>query len=260
MKKALALIAAAALMATAGTAMAKSIEQSKHNVSNIAPAGTPTRTVKAGVGGTQICIYCHTPHNSSVNGGPIWNRNQGNFTPDVYRLYSGVGMSNISNKTGFTSDSMSLFCMSCHDGSAMGGNMLVNTPTALPTNESAALAAFTGGIGTNSKANLTRTNATGGSTDANAGATLLKTTHPVNFAMTVGGGDLAPLSASPVNGAFEILGLKGTGKKFPLYKSARSAQNSFECSSCHSVHDDENNPFLRDTNQGSQLCLGCHNK
>ena len=57
MKKALALIAAAGLMAAATTAMAApvSIVNSKHNVS----ASGPGSVVGSG---TQICIYCHTPH------------------------------------------------------------------------------------------------------------------------------------------------------------------------------------------------------
>ncbi len=243
MKKALALIAAAALVAMSGTAMAKSIVDSKHNVSKTSPGSVKTST------GTQICIYCHTPHNASAAGGPIWNRNAGFHTNAAYQLYSGTAMTNISNKSGFTSDSISLFCMSCHDGSAMGGTMLVNTPTALATEEKTAISAFTTGIVKTSKANLTG----GDASQATAGdATKLKTTHPVNFDMKTGGGDLAAVAD------YKITGLKGAD--FPLYKSARSEKRSFECSSCHAVHDDAFNPFLRDTNGGSQLCLGCHNK
>ena len=102
------------------------------------------------------------------------------------------------------------------------------------------------------KANLAKGDASQAGGGTTADGSLLKTTHPVNFAMTAGGGDLATPSA------FKITGLKG--KDFPLYKSARSATQSFECSSCHAVHDNENVPFLRDTNSGSKLCLGCHNK
>ncbi|TWJ33056.1 cytochrome c3 family protein [Geobacter argillaceus] len=245
MKKALALIAAAALVAMASTAAlaidpntapGKSIVYSKHNLSKTGTGNLHSTT------GTQICIYCHTPHNSSTAGGPIWNRNQSQFTI-TYQLYSGLGMQNISNKSGFTSDSISLFCMSCHDGSSMGGTMLVNIPTALPTVEATALTSFTTGLPGTAKANLLR-----GGTDGS----VLKTTHPVNFEYKNGGGDLSTVTTNWING------LQGT--KFPLYKSARSATQSFECSSCHSVHDDYNNPFLRDTNAGSKLCLGCHNK
>ena len=246
MKKALALIAAAGLMAAATTAMAApvSIVNSKHNVSASGP-GSVTGS------GTQICIYCHTPHNALAAGGPIWNRKSNQFNV-TYQLYSGTGMTNISNKSGFTSDSISLFCMSCHDGSAMGGTMLVNLTAAIGTDEYNAVNNFTSGIATSSKANLAKGDASQAGGGTTADGSLLKTTHPVNFAMTAGGGDLATPSA------FKITGLKG--KDFPLYKSARSATQSFECSSCHAVHDNEFVPFLRDTNSGSKLCLGCHNK
>lgn len=33
-----------------------------------------------------------------------------------------------------------------------------------------------------------------------------------------------------------------------------------QCSSCHDVHDNQFQPFLRSTNAGSALCLKCHNK
>lgn len=36
--------------------------------------------------------------------------------------------------------------------------------------------------------------------------------------------------------------------------------NTVQCGSCHSVHDNTNEPFLRMSNAGSALCLDCHNK
>lgn len=251
MKKATALVAAAGLIAMASTAAlaaspntapGKSIVYSKHNLSKTGIGNVKTTT------GTQICIYCHTPHNSNPAGGPIWNRNKSSFGNVAYQLYSGLGMQNISYKSGFSSDSISLFCMSCHDGSTIGGTMVYNIPTALNSVESSAITAFTTGIASTAKSNL----AQGSLVNGTANGALLKTTHPVNFEYKNGGGDLSTVSDGL------IAGLQGTS--FPLYKSARSAARSFECSSCHSVHDDYNNPFLRDTNAGSKLCLGCHNK
>ena len=233
MKKALALIAAAALMASAGTAMAKSIVNSVHNLSKDA---TVVRNVTVS-GSTQICIFCHTPHNGTGNL-PLWNRNAGAVGAGTYTLYSGVGMSNVSYKSGFTADSISLFCMSCHDGSALGGTMIKNVPISEPAGLGNSAA-----IGATSKANLT------------AGGTDLRTTHPVNFPVTQNTqNDLQPIAA-PYMG-------KAGGVQYPLFKSSRSGgvANSLECSSCHSVHDNANAPFLRDTQTGSTLCLGCHNK
>ena len=230
MKKALSLLAAVALVAAASTAMASTISATKHNLSS---SGT---TLYKGTG-SQICVYCHTPHNA-YTAAPLWNRNAGQVAASAYTLYSGVGMSNVSYKSGFTADSISLFCMSCHDGSPLGGTMIKNVPISEP----AGLGNSTN-IPTNVKANLV------------AGGTDLRTTHPVNFPVTQNTqNDLQPITA-PFMG-------KAGGVQYPLFKSTRSGgvANSLECSSCHSVHDNANAPFLRDTQTGSTLCLGCHNK
>ncbi len=256
MKKALALIAAAALMAAAGTAMAapKSIVDSKHNLSSYNPNNISRNVVNNNA--TQICIYCHTPHNANGNL-PIWNRNDPSQKAN-FVLYSGVGMTNVSNKT-FTNDSISLFCMSCHDGSALGTGMLYNVPNSLPSNENLTLSGI---------ASTVKTNLYGYAETKQAGRSL-KGTHPVNFAVDQtknaanttgagGGGDLAAVAGTV--GARYLQSANNANAKFPLYKSERSADQSFECSSCHAVHDDQYSPFLRDTMQNSQLCLGCHKK
>jgi predicted CXXCH cytochrome family protein len=38
------------------------------------------------------------------------------------------------------------------------------------------------------------------------------------------------------------------------------ADNKIECASCHDPHNSDNTPFLRKPNDGSGLCLTCHNK
>ncbi|HEY5974073.1 MAG TPA: cytochrome c3 family protein [Geobacteraceae bacterium] len=236
MKKTLSLLAAVALVAVASTAMASTISATKHNLSSGNVSGFNNGANLKGTG-TQICVYCHTPHNAYTSA-PLWNRNAGVIGAGSYTLYSGVGMSNVSYKSGFTADSISLFCMSCHDGSALGGTMIKNVPISEPAGLGNSAA-----IGTTSKANLT------------AGGTDLRTTHPVNFPVTQNTQlDLQPIAA-PFMG-------KAGGVQYPLFKSSRSGgvANSLECSSCHSVHDNANAPFLRDTQTGSTLCLGCHNK
>lgn len=248
MKKALALLAAAALMAMAGTAMAKSITDSVHNLS----VSGKTRNVTLS-GSTQICIFCHTPHNGTGNL-PLWNRNAPTQAAN-FQLYSGVGMANVSYKT-FTSDSISLFCMSCHDGSPLGGTMIYNLPTTLPAAEKTALLNYAGQIGNSVQTNLQAFRTSG-----------LKSTHPINFPVSQanntqpganGAGDLAAVTTVGTGKA--LASANNPGLNFPLYKSSRSLDSTFECSSCHSVHDDANTAFLRDTMAGSKLCLGCHLK
>jgi predicted CXXCH cytochrome family protein len=86
----------------------------------------------------------------------------------------------------------------------------------------------------------------------------MRSTHPVNFAVAVGS-DQIQKDLQQVNTG-NITDTKAGGKVFPLFKSARSATQTLECSSCHSVHDNSNAPFLRETMAGSALCLGCHAK
>lgn len=82
--------------------------------------------------------------------------------------------------------------------------------------------------------------------DVNSAAFLgtdLRDDHPIGVLM-IGNGDPGLFSA--VVGTF--VQLFGT------------LEDTVECASCHNVHDDTNNPFLRQSNAGSGLCLACHDK
>ena len=75
----------------------------------------------------------------------------------------------------------------------------------------------------------------------------LSNDHPISFTYdaalaTADGGLVTPASASLV-----VAGI-------PLYSA------KLQCGSCHNVHDNTNDPFLRISNGGSALCLKCHNK
>ena len=230
MKRIIQTLAALSVVAAATAAFAGNqyIKDTKHNLGS---TGTGTYKATDTTGTGQICVYCHTPHNAAQNV-PLWNRN--NPTASNFTLYSSVTMKNTPIKTGFTSDSISLFCMSCHDGSALGSTAMikngpadgsaVTTPAAIPNTKDSYL------------------------------GTDLKNDHPVNFNITVTGS---------ANGLGDVAAnrMKTTDvtNGFPLFNSGRGNQ-SLECGSCHSVHDDTNTPFLRTTNTGSKLCLGCHYK
>ena len=235
MKKVLALVAAVSLMAAATTASAASIRNSKHDLSS-----TSSATFKsAGAAATnQLCVFCHTPHNAVQNGYPLWNRS--NPAGTNFRLYSSGNMKNqyttgggANASQGFTSDSISLYCMSCHDGGNIA-TRIANKPSDNGHNVPGMVA---GGI----------------TASANLG-TDLRNDHPVNFNVTVAGGAIGTLQ----NGN-KAIGTAKIATPLPLFQSARGA-SSLECASCHSVHDPANVPFLRTTNSGSLLCLGCHVK
>ena len=230
MKKALSIVATAALLAMATTAMA-GIQNSKHDLS-INSTGS-----KAALKGntTQICVYCHTPHNAYTQA-PLWNRNMNaQKAASTYLLYSGQNMANKSYKTGMTEDSVSLFCMSCHDGSSLGG-LVKNAPKDVTTLDTSAT------IQSNSPAQLYGTGTQGD----------MRNTHPINFEVVPG--------SETIQSDLKVVANQKIGV-YPLFKSSRSPSGyTLECSSCHSVHDTTNTPFLRTTMNGSALCLGCHSK
>ncbi|MCU7852062.1 MAG: cytochrome c3 family protein [Candidatus Thiodiazotropha sp. (ex Monitilora ramsayi)] len=73
----------------------------------------------------------------------------------------------------------------------------------------------------------------------------LSNDHPISltYNVTQDADFVAPVG-SQVNG-LQLFG--GTG-------------DQVECGTCHSVHDNTNEPFLRMSNAGSALCLACHIK
>jgi predicted CXXCH cytochrome family protein len=248
MKKVLGLIAAAGLIAASTAAFGATIVNSKHDLSAGSNVGGVAASYTLG-SSTQICIYCHAPHNANLSL-PLWNRTNpagGGFT-----LYSGVGMANVSFKTGFTSDSTSLFCMSCHDGvtaiSAVYNAGVIDGTGTAPQH------GFTAGT-------FTIGGGTGGAIAAGVSGNLttdLSKTHPINFPVAQADpqGDLHPGT---------IASKMGNADQFPLFKATGNvgrdtANRSLECGSCHAVHDSANKPFLRATMNKSALCLGCHNK
>ena len=233
MRKVLALVVAAGLMATATSAMA-GIAGSKHDITMT--LGSPLTNT------TQICVYCHAPHGALAMN-PLWNRN--NPGGAGFTLYSGVNMASVSNSSGFTADSTSLFCMSCHDGNTNMNS--VHNPGAIISNGTAGDAALP----------------LVGSKITSAGPKLgtdLRGTHPVNFIVT-NTDSQNDLFVNP--GGTTMGGGAGTlATTFPLFKlkGDRATSRSLECGSCHAVHDTTVSPFLRYTMSGSKLCLGCHNK
>lgn len=82
----------------------------KHNL-------TPT-----GANTGEICAFCHTPQGSESNvaSPPLWSRS----TPPLssYRAYSSMG-----SATEEASGSVSMSCLSCHDGT-QAPNIVINTP------------------------------------------------------------------------------------------------------------------------------------
>lgn len=227
---------AAALMA--GTALA-GISNSKHDLSSNNANDLYNSTTD------QVCVFCHTPHNA-VQNIPLWNRNDTGATT-TFKFYSSPTMKNHQGaRSSFTSDSISLFCMSCHDGQALGGR--VNNPSGITVDNG------TGGTG-----NVSGDKIVGGNALLDDATNSLMNDHPVNFKVTVHGNGtgLSPVTNHTMN-ATSGPGQLATG--LPLFKG--NGDNDYlECGSCHAVHEPgTGGKFLRTDNAGSKLCLACHTK
>ena len=75
--------------------------------------------------------------------------------------------------------------------------------------------------------------------------------HPISFIYDSG---LATADNGLFDPAVASSGLGGTIDEDMLFAG------SMECASCHDVHDNSLEPFLRVTNADSAMCLTCHNK
>jgi len=92
------------------TINAQSIVTSKHNLS-VSGLGTIKATTE-----NEICIFCHTPHNSTPKA-PLWNRNVNGGT---YTLYNSSTLNALPGQP----DGSSILCLSCHDGTIALGDVV----------------------------------------------------------------------------------------------------------------------------------------
>ncbi|SNB46641.1 cytochrome c3 family protein [Geobacter sp. DSM 9736] len=222
MKK-IVLIAAAGLLVTANAAMAKSIVGSDHDLTT-------------GDAKSELCVYCHTPHNAAI-AVPLWNRNNPSATN--FKLYNSSTLSSSAKKSALDANSISLFCMSCHDGQTGLGNVVVNR---------AASNTLRGPI-----------EAIDPLQNTNLG-TDLRNTHPIGFNFfEAQSEDNGLRTDAQIKARFESgKAPDATAVQEFLYGSNNSM---FECASCHRVHDPgTSGNFLRIENTKSALCLACHNK
>lgn len=169
----------------------------------------------------RICVFCHTPHNADLTVMEAPLWNHA-VTNQNYTLYSSPTFdATVSQPTG-----NSRLCLSCHDGTI-------------------AIDAYGGRPGTIFLAGP----------DA-IGADGLANDHPIAFqysdSLAIQDGELFLPSVAP-----SLLG--GTIDEDLLF------DGSLECASCHDVHNGGaaaavNDDLLVVTQQGSTLCLVCHDK
>jgi len=219
----LSMLAFLGMLIASGVAYA-GIASTKHNLST-----SGTGTVKS-TDETEICIFCHTPHQAIKNDNiPLWNHTlSAEASYGVYTSPTFDGGSTVQDLggTNAATAAVSNLCLSCHDGT-VAINSLNNPSNALGANPT-----------------MTGTGAGGviPAGPANIGNDL-SDDHPVNFLY-----DNALASADgSLNAPSSLTGV-------------RLFNGYVQCASCHDPHESVNPAFLRVDNTGSALCLKCHNK
>lgn len=283
------LLAAVLTFGVSTVAMAQTISSSKHNLGSTGTAGNNKVTGSGATGTAEICVFCHTPHAADVStvGLPLWNKALP--ATGTYTVYSSSTMDASRANDGVTGStsvgSVSLACLSCHDGTQAMDNIL-NAPGSGGYDA-------TGG-GANGLlwtwAATARADADGKMLNAGDSLSMLGTDltndHPIGMRYCGGGYTTAAAGSSagagdcvdkdffaPVSAV--IAGQRvfwvdsgtvaATRDKADMILFNRTFADatfgpSVECASCHDPHNAANGTFLRKTNAGSAVCLACHNK
>jgi len=104
-----------------GVTLWAGIANTKHNLSVSKTAGTVKATSE-----TEICVFCHTPHETQPVGKPLWNRN---MPTSIYTMYDSDYLRRLSypdvaldlGQANNTPGALSRQCLSCHDGTVAVG-------------------------------------------------------------------------------------------------------------------------------------------
>jgi len=236
MKKLFVVVVVLAMALVGATAAFAGIANSKHDLSN---GSTTTIKDSNAVNGLSSCQFCHTPHNANLGmvAAPLWNKTN-NVTS--YIVYGGLVAGGTGTTLGNTQvgapGQHSLTCLSCHDGLLSVGATYVNGTEPIQ-------GAGQGASG-NGRLNVGNINNIGTTAAGND----LRDDHPVGLVYT---------PAAPGAGLAAIATIQTLSYKLFAEVAAGRAANSFECASCHEVHDNTTNPpFLRRPKAG--MCSECH--
>ena len=244
------------------------VKGSKHDLgSGGAAQATTTAT-------TEVCVFCHTPHGSDANvSAPLWNKTVP--AAGSYTRYSSLGSATLDGAE-VAVGSVSLACLSCHDGS-QAMDVVLNAPGTGNYSAAGAELDLTA-IGQMTPA---------GGPIPNLG-TDLRNDHPVSIAFAGGACVGTSAACDPSLAAsgdkdfktaqFQLINAQPTWwvdttggvasqrdkTDMILYTRSFSGTNgpSVECGSCHDPHESTPRPvsFLRISNDGSTVCLSCHIK
>jgi predicted CXXCH cytochrome family protein len=219
-----------ALLAVGSLSLNATIVGSKHDLSSTGPGGK-TNT-------TQVCVFCHTPHNAAVVANqivPLWNKTTTVTTG--FTMYNSTTnpSSSLQGVVDATPTGTSMACFTCHDGTAAVG-AINNLP-----NGTASITYTAGGL----------MNATGFLTGTALLGKDLSNDHPISITY--------PTTDPGLTAKATVLGLTNSVKLF-----GTAGAEKVQCASCHDVHNygtaGTTAPFLRVSMAGSALCVVCHTK
>ena len=264
------------LLAFASLSLQAAVLGSKHDLS--------TSGTGQGAGGTdEVCVFCHTPHGSDNSAAvPLWNKALPTGT--TYTRYSNLNTSSLDG-TEAPVGSVSLACLSCHDG-GQAMDLVINAPgSGDPLFDIAGTVDLgaTGVVMANPGTDLVPMLGTDLSDD-----------HPISIQYAGGGCDstnsavgetcIAALFAdddfNPADRATintnavwwvdtPAIGTDGTRERTDMQLYTRTnggnTEPFVECGSCHDPHNGTTSTatsvdFLRVANTGSQICTACHIK
>lgn len=256
-------------------APAHNIKYTKHNFGTAQKYGAFV-ALPGAEGSTEICIFCHTPHNSVPGQKFLWNRIAGEVTQ--FQMYTSSPTLNFTSKPTMPGE-LSKMCMTCHDGVSainamanprgiVGMNYYYNQIGDIYDGDPD-FSACEDPLNNPWCKNIGEGELTfpgdqfDDSYTAGTGGALLND-HPISFIYSQSEADSTIKTADGANGS-SIGGL-------PLWYSTIGPSSGYrvECVTCHDPHinymdgtpggNSAYKPFLRKTMNSSSLCFTCHNK
>jgi hypothetical protein len=278
-------------LSIAGLAIGADIRGTKHNLAS-AGHGSSKQAVEA----EQVCIFCHTPFGSDAKAAtPLWNKSLPGTTSFAIFNTTPTFSATTSSGKSLTVGSVSLACLSCHDGAQAMDNV-INAPGSGAYN-------LAGTVPSGWVWNGSATMMPGAITQIAAD---LKSDHPVGVLYCGGGlsasgsqgvtgscvnkdfisparsttsdGRSAALLSATLNGGSVFWidlpdnnGAPPDGRRgkqdLALYTrdvGTGAGELTVECSSCHDPHVEAKNQdgvnFMRVSTAGSKICMSCHVK
>lgn len=219
------------------------VTSTKHNLGS-----TGVGVFKADIE-SEVCVFCHTPHNSAAGQNFLWNRQADVNSATVFYLYSSPWLTAAAK--GAAISDVSKMCMSCHDG-VTALNSMANPRLGMggPVGVGDALSTWVWwgedvGEGPQWGPNIGEGDVVGLPLGASGGN--LRNDHPISFSYTAAALEDTALKSID-NARTEGLVFWGPNS------------DQIECVTCHDPHILSNKKFLRRSNGSSNLCFACHNK